>query len=210
MKLKVKICGMREPQNIREVAALNPEYMGFIFYDKSPRYVGTDFEIPLIESKIKKVGVFVNASHEVIVQQVHKYNLSCVQLHGQESPELCSKLRLEGITVIKVFLIDQLFEFNSLLPYEERVDFFLFDTKGNTYGGTGKPFDWSLLDAYSSSIPFFLSGGLNPDNLHQLSSIKSKNLFAVDLNSGVEKSPGIKDIAKLEKVFSELNRALKV
>lgn len=206
MNLKVKVCGMRDAKNILDVASLNPDYMGFIFYDKSPRYVGSELIIPHVEKDIKRVGVFVNSSYDFIVRVAKKYSLSTVQLHGGESVELCKQLRSNGLEIIKVFSVDSNFEFKFTGPFESTADYFLFDTKDKNYGGTGKTFDWSLLEKYTSEKPFFLSGGLDLNNVFQVQRVRSKNLFGVDLNSGVEASPGLKDIIKLKRAFSDLNQ----
>jgi phosphoribosylanthranilate isomerase len=207
MSLKIKVCGLREPSNIEEVASLNPDYMGFIFYKKSPRYVGDDFVVPSIDSRISRVGVFVNHDHDFIIRQAEKSSLSHVQLHGDELPDACRRLKSAGLSVIKVFRIDAGFGFDSTKPFESCCDYFLFDTKGENYGGTGKAFDWSVLDQYKYSTPFFLSGGLNADNLSQVNSIPNSVMIAIDLNSGVEERPGKKDMDKLKNIFSQLNRA---
>jgi len=193
--IKLKICGMRDAANITAVEALHPDYMGFIFYEKSPRYVGKDFKIPPVQNA---VGVFVNESTEVIL----KKGVGIVQLHGDESPAQCSELRSRGLTVIKAFSIDDDFDFEKTIPYKDVVDYFLFDTKGKFYGGNAYPFDWNKLNEYDQSKPFFLSGGLNAQNLMNLDLLNGMNLYAVDLNSGVEDSPGLKNIEKIKNVMS--------
>jgi phosphoribosylanthranilate isomerase len=193
--IKLKICGMRDAANIKAVEELSPNYMGFIFYDKSPRYVGESFRIPDIKNA---VGVFVNENTEKILQK----NVSIVQLHGNESPEQCAELKAKGITVIKAFSIDDDFDFDKTKPYNDVVDYFLFDTKGKYYGGNAYPFDWNKLNEYDQSKPFFLSGGLNAQNLANLDLLNGMNLYAIDLNSGVEDSPGIKNIEKIKNVMS--------
>jgi len=186
---------MREPGNIQEVAALQPDYMGFIFYSKSPRFVGEDFKVPGVRNA---VGVFVNETTEKILEK----GVSIVQLHGNESVQQCSELKSKGLTVIKAFSIDDDFDFETTKPYEDVVDYFLFDTKGKLYGGNAYPFDWNKLNEYSQSKPFFLSGGLNAQNLQNLDLLDGMNLYAIDLNSGVEDSPGLKNIEKIKSVMS--------
>jgi phosphoribosylanthranilate isomerase len=193
--IKLKICGMRDAANIIAVEELRPDYMGFIFYDKSPRYVGEDFRIPKMENA---VGVFVNESTENIL----KKGVNIVQLHGDESPEQCAGLKSKNITIIKVFSIDDDFDFDNIKPYSDVVDYFLFDTKGKFFGGNAYPFDWNKLNEYDQSKPFFLSGGLNAQNLMNLDLLNGMNLYAIDLNSGVEDSPGIKSIEKIKNVMS--------
>jgi phosphoribosylanthranilate isomerase len=188
---------MRDAVNIKAVEGLRPDYMGFIFYDKSPRYVGEEFAIPVSNA----VGVFVNETTEKILQK----GMSIVQLHGNESPAQCEELMMKNISVIKVFSIDDDFDFNRTKEYENVADFFLFDTKGKYYGGNNYPFDWNKLEEYNQSKPFFLSGGLNAHNLNNLDLLKGMNLHAIDLNSGVEDKPGMKNIDKIREVIKKLN-----
>lgn len=190
--IKLKICGMREAANIRAVADLRPDYMGFIFYDKSPRYVGS----LNIDVDVEKVAVFVNETTEGII----KRNISIVQLHGHETPAQCEELKNKGLTVIKVFSVDDEIDFNKTKEYESVADYFLFDTKGKYYGGNATTFNWKKLEEYNQSKPFFLSGGLNAENLKNIDILKGMNLHAIDLNSGVEDSPGFKSIEKINEV----------
>lgn len=192
--IKLKVCGMRDPANIKAVGDLHPDYMGFIFYDKSPRYVGEDFSITVPNA----VGVFVNESTEKILAK----GVDIVQLHGNESPAQCLELKLRGIQVIKVFPVDDDFDFDTTKEYESVADFFLFDTKGKFYGGNAYPFDWNKLNEYNQAKPFFLSGGLNSQNLMNLDLLRGMNLHAIDVNSGVEDSPGVKNIEKIKNVIS--------
>ncbi len=204
MNAKLKICGMRDSANIAEVAALQPDYIGFIFYEKSPRYVGEDFEIPAIDSLIKKVGVFVNPDAEYITSKIERYKLDLIQLHGFESPDQCEKFRSKGVEVVKAFSIDEDFDFTGLKSYADHVDYFLFDTKGKYFGGNAKVFDWTLLNQYSLKTPFFLSGGISVENIENLADLKKFNIHVIDVNSGVEILPALKDIHKIK----ELKRVL--
>lgn len=193
---------MKYPDNIKQVAELQPDYLGFIFYHRSKR--NFDGIIPEISSKIKKTGVFVDESLEFILKKVKKYNLQAVQLHGDESPELCKELKLnKDMEVIKVFSVGESFDFEVLNKYEEVSDYFLFDTKGKEKGGNGSVFNWELLNGYKSKKPFFLSGGIGMKELgviqNFLKSKASKYCFALDLNSKFELEPGVKDVKKLEK-----------
>ena len=201
--IALKVCGNRD--NIVEVASLNPDYMGFIFYEPSPRHVGVDFKMPVLPKSIKKVGVFVNEEVEVIKKLVAKFKLDFVQLHGSESVEDCQTLKRFGVGVIKVFSIHTTFDFDTTAPYEGVVDYFLFDTKGKFYGGNAIPFDWNLLINYHQRVPFFLGGGLTPENIIGLKNIFKMNLHAIDVNSGVEDSAGNKNIARIEAVIKILN-----
>jgi phosphoribosylanthranilate isomerase len=206
MNLKLKVCGMRDASNIIKVASLQPDYMGFIFYEKSKRFVGNDFSIPKeFPSMIKRVGVFVNEKVDAILKLVSKHKLDFVQLHGDEIPEDCKALKQNKVGVIKVFSIDNEFDFNKTKPYQLYTDFFLFDTKSESYGGSGKSFDWNLLKKYDQEIPFFLSGGLSPDNIQNIKELKGMNLHAIDVNSGVEVAPGLKDITKVKSIKGNLN-----
>lgn len=196
-KMKLKICGMKYPDNILEVGSLVPDYMGFIFWKKSARYF--DGVIPDLPKSIKKVGVFVNETAEVILAKVIKYDLQAIQLHGHESVEFCLNLKNEldsKIEIIKVFSVDDDFDFEVLKPFEAVCDYFLFDTKGKLPGGNGTTFDWKVLEKYPSSKPFFLSGGIGIEELEAVKEISKSNLplYAIDVNSKFEIEPGLKNI----------------
>lgn len=193
---------MRDHENIMHVSSLAPEYFGFIFYAPSPRFVGHNFTIPsTLPSSIKRVGVFVNESNEVIVSKAKAVGFDIVQLHGNESAEQCHSLKERGLKVIKVFSIDDDFKFDTIQEYKKKVDYFLFDTKGKYHGGNSKIFNWKVLKQYDQEIPFFLSGGLSPENVHKIKELRDMNLHALDLNSGVELSPGVKSKEKVEEVM---------
>ena len=211
--MKLKICGMK--YNTSEVAALQPEYLGFIFYDKSPR----NFEgiIPELPKSIKKVGVFVDEAIDKILQKIEKYELDAVQLHGNESPDYCKELRkycyaeLDSASqyeIIKAFSIKDEFDFSQLQPYEDVVDYFLFDTKGKLPGGNGYTFNWDVLKEYPSTKPYFLSGGIGLEEIDNVLSFlqkqESKYCFAIDINSKFEIKPGLKTVEKLERFKSSL------
>jgi phosphoribosylanthranilate isomerase len=203
--IKIKICGMRDVRNIVEVGSMTPDYMGFIFYKDSPRYVGSDFYIPTnLPTSVKKVGVFVNESLENVLSATINYQLDFVQLHGDESVEVCQKLKDAGIRIIKVFRVDEEFDFSKTSAYSEVADYFLFDTKGKSYGGNAKKFDWDLLKEYDNKIPFFLSGGIDPENVGDILALKDLNIHAIDVNSGVELSPGLKSITKVSEAINNL------
>lgn len=201
--MKLKICGMKYQANIQEVAALQPDYLGFIFYEKSPRFCND--ELPEIPNTIAKVGVFVNAPLSEILNKIKAYNLQLVQLHGEESPEICEVLRLINIKVIKTFSIEDTFDFETLRPYETVCDYFLFDTKGKHYGGNGTTFNWEILKKYPSQKPFFLSGGIG---LEEISKLKQLNLpiYAVDVNSKFETEPGLKNSNACKKIIQILKQ----
>lgn len=203
MAMNLKVCGMKYADNIREVAKLSPDFIGFIFYPKSKRYVGGDFVVPNIPSEIKRVGVFVNDSIENISDKVVKYKLDFVQLHGDESADFC-KMISDKTSVIKAFGIDDGFDFSSLKQYEKCCDYFLFDTKSNEYGGTGKEFDRSILWNYRLSKPYFLSGGVSVEEVRSQKP-EVRKAYAVDVNSKFETKPGFKDINKLKLLIDELS-----
>ncbi|HQH40280.1 MAG TPA: phosphoribosylanthranilate isomerase [Bacteroidales bacterium] len=202
MNSLIKICGTKDPDNIREVVALQPDLLGFIFYSKSPRYIGKNPDFALfreIPSGIGKTGVFVNTEPEAVLIQSKKLELDFVQLHGEESPNDCRILTHNGLQVIKAFQINSSFRFELLKQYAPFCRFFLFDTPTSTYGGSGKQFNWSVLDYYEGPVPFFLSGGIGPEDAGKLTGFSHPFLAGVDVNSRFETSPGIKDIAQLKK-----------
>uniref|UniRef100_UPI0040479A06 phosphoribosylanthranilate isomerase n=2 Tax=Roseivirga sp. TaxID=1964215 RepID=UPI0040479A06 len=205
--MKLKVCGMRESTNISELLKLSPDFMGFIFFAKSKRDVADSLDADLLASfpySIQKVGVFVNAELDFVKGKVEQFGLNLVQLHGDESPEYCFDLKSKGIKVMKVFSVGETFDFNQLKAYKPYVDFFLFDTKGKERGGNGVQFDWSILKGYDQEIPFFLSGGIDLENLEQLSDLKGMNLHAIDVNSKFEIEPGLKDLIKLKELKNRL------
>lgn len=195
--MTLKICGMRDKKNILDVSAVGVDYMGFIFYKGSPRFVGETFDVPDIPASVKRVGVFVNETAEEILKKVQTHRLDFVQLHGDEAPNLCEALKAHNVGVIKVFSVDNTFDFRTAKSYTQVVDFFLFDTKGKHRGGNAFRFDWTLLQNYDQEVPFFLSGGIGPENLQDVEALRGMNLHAIDVNSGVETSPALKDIEKV-------------
>lgn len=217
--MKIKVCGMRDPQNILKLAGLKPDYIGLIFYPPSKRYIADPDKNTLasLSSEIRLTGVFVDEQQEVIIEKVFNYGLSAVQLHGAESPEYCRTLRIKfkkfrpekHVELIKAFGIFPGFDFSTLERYDDAVDFFLFDTKTSEHGGSGIAFDWTILDQYQGEKQFFLSGGLSPENIKGLVKLASKKIYALDLNSRFETEPGLKNIESLRSAF-ELIRARKI
>jgi len=200
--MKIKVCGMKYADNISQVAALPVDFMGFIFYPKSARYVGDmDPELLAELRNTKKVGVFVNEQPEQIVDLIEKYQLDLIQLHGDESAEFCASFAAHSVQVIKAFGIDAEFDWSQLVEYEAGVDYFLFDTKSKNYGGTGQVFDWDLLAAYPLEKPYFLSGGLDPQNIPIALQQADNRCMALDLNSKFESAPALKNIELLEKTL---------
>ncbi len=194
--MKLKICGMKYPNNMIEVSSLLPDYMGFIFWEKSARYF--DGIIPPMPKSIKKTGVFVKAELEEIAAKVKKHDLEAVQLHGNESVAFCKELKTilpPEIEIIKVFSVDENFEFETIKPFEQIADYFLFDTKGKLPGGNSVVFDWKVLKNYPSTKPFFLSGGIGLDEMEAVSEILKTDLpiYALDINSKLEIEPGLKN-----------------
>jgi len=223
--MKLKVCGMKYVENIEQIVGLKPDYLGFIFYEKSKR----NFEgiIPEFSKSIKKTGVFVNEYIEIIISLVEEYRLDAIQLHGDESLEYVADLKNQlkerrtlfldenkqikkkknqhyisenEVELIKVFGIKDEFNFDYLKPYLEVVDFFLFDTKGKERGGNGTKFDWSILKKYPFRKPFFLSGGIGLEDVEAVQEIIKSNLpiYALDINSKFELKPGLKNINEVK------------
>ena len=203
--LHIKVCGMRDHGNIADLVALAPNYLGFIFFPGSSRFLGKDFQMPEIPHSIKKTGVFVNEELELVSEKVRQYGLNAVQLHGEETPAYCEDLKkdLTQIEVIKAFRIREELNTAQIQSYAGPCDTFLFDTKGKLYGGTGKKFNWDLLKNYEGETPFFLSGGLGPDDLPLLQAFAHPAWKGIDLNSGFETAPAFKDIEKLKTFISK-------
>jgi phosphoribosylanthranilate isomerase len=198
--MKWKVCGMRDLNNIEAVAACEPDFMGFIWATKSPRYVGPDFVIPTLSANTKAVGVFVNETTANILALSKKAGFQVVQLHGDEGQEVINELQAAGLLVIKAISVatDEDIKGLNLSP-----DFYLFDTKkGSQVGGTGEQFDWSILEAYKLDIPYFLAGGLDTDSIAEAK--KLPGLFALDFNSKLELSPGLKDLTKVKDIMQNI------
>jgi phosphoribosylanthranilate isomerase len=208
--MKIKVCGMRDPGNIRRIEALDIDYAGFIFYGKSPRCIsGGDREcLDAIRRCTKpKVGVFVNETVENILRKAELYRLDSLQLHGSESPETCIALRRSGYPVIKAFPVAPAQDFTETRNYADAADYLLFDTKHAAgSGGSGRRFDWSLLGGYAGRLPFLLSGGITPEHVHDIRRIEHPHFAGIDLNSGFERSPAVKDVRKLARFIREIRR----
>lgn len=205
--MEIKICGMKH--NISEVLALEPDYMGFIFYKKSPRnFLG---DMPELNSEIKKVGVFVDEKISVISEKIEEFKLNIIQLHGNESESYCLELKKikPEIEIWKAFSVDGNFDFDPLKLYKS-IDKILFDTKGKNPGGNGKKFNWEILGNLKLEKPFILSGGIDSNDVQLIKNLKEKNtdLVTVDLNSRFEIEPGLKDIEKLQKFIKELKEVI--
>ncbi len=206
--MKIKVCGLRDAENIKAVAALKPDYIGLIRYARSPRYVDDleAAELGYLPAEILRTGVFVNERVENIEEVVAKNSLDAIQLHGNESADFAATFK-NKVVVLKAFGVDEDFDFKRLDDYIGKVDFFLFDTKTAVHGGSGKTFNWRVLSKYNAEVPFFLSGGLSIDNLHEIANVKHPQFYGVDLNSRFETAPGIKDIEKLKKAFAIIKQS---
>ena len=199
--MKLKVCGMKYDYNIQKIAELKPDFLGYIFYEKSSRYfVG---KIPRLPETVKKVGVFVNSPIEEVLSKVYEHDLNLIQLHGDESPEYCNELKkhssedtLRKFEIIKVFSVGNNFDFSLIKDYEDVSNYFLFDTKGKLPGGNGFSFDWQVMKNYPSTKPYFLSGGIGMEQSNALKEFfkmpESKYCFAIDVNSRFEIEPGLK------------------
>lgn len=197
-KLKIKVCGMRDPENIAAVAKLEPDYMGFIFYPPSPRYAGSA-NLPALPQKIRKTGVFVDTPLSEIRKTAERHALHTLQLHGGESPETCRTLREAGYEIIKVFGIETAVDFVQTTDYAACCDLFLFDTRTPGHGGSGRRFDWRILDGYTGRTPFLLSGGIAPADTNEILNLNHPLLYGIDLNSRFEIEAGLKNTESLER-----------
>jgi len=210
--MKLKVCGLNNPENIIEVCKLEPDFIGFIFYEKSKRYVSNNISHDLIKSipsNIKKVGVFVNEDVEVVQMRYKQYELDYVQLHGNENQRYCIKLYLKQIPIIKAFNIDNAFNFHVLGSYAPFCSLFLFDAKSDLPGGNGLKFNWELLTDYEFRIPFLLSGGISNEDTESIKSLNHEMIYGIDINSKFEIEPGLKSIEKIRKFknkLKEINR----
>ena len=206
--IKLKICGLKNESNILEVIKHSPDYIGFVFCKNSLRdasgMLSHEFTSAL-PSDIKKVGVFVDDSEGRIINYIALYNLDFVQLHGNESPEYCERIK-KYCRIIKAFGVDEHFDFSSTKQYENVCDYFLFDTKTKLHGGSGTIFDHSLLKNYAGKKEFFLSGGISELNISEVLGLRSvfSGLIAVDVNSKIETAPGIKDTTKIVSIKNQL------
>lgn len=204
--MNIKVCGITQFKQLQQLEALNVDYAGLIFYKDSPRYMGDKLsgkEVKGADFDLKKVGVFVNPSYSDLLDAIDDYGLDIVQLHGNETPEMCEELNAE-VEVIKAFRlgengtadIDKMVE-----PYDAACDYYLFDTAGlkESFGGTGKQFNWSILNSAKIEKPFFLSGGIGPEDAEKIKAFKHPDFFAIDVNSKFETEPGVKDMAAILK-----------
>ncbi len=197
---------MKFSDNLQELLTLPVDYVGFIFYEKSPRYAGhSDFSNVDFPDAVQRVGVFVDAPLEMISSMIRKYILHAVQLHGNESPDICGYIKSEhGVELLKSFNIKEKEDVIKCKPYASSCDYFLFDTQTSMYGGSGKQFDWSILNDYEGRTPFFLSGGISPEDVGKIKAFSHPSFYGIDLNSRFEISPGQKDLNLLSPFLYQL------
>ena len=205
--MKIKVCGITSLEQLQQLQQLGVDYAGLIFFEGSKRYVGEklkEVQASVKNTGIRKVGVFVNQELEVIARAIQEYGLYAVQLHGDETDEFCLEL-MDKVKVIKVFRIGSEVEIDKLVaPFQEACHYFLFDTDTDTFGGSGKQFDWTLLEAASIGKSFFLSGGIGPGDIEKIKAFQHPYLYAVDVNSRFETEPGVKDVVKVQEFIREL------
>jgi phosphoribosylanthranilate isomerase len=205
--LIIKVCGMKDPINRQALEVLPIDIFGFIFYPPSPRNVNPDDLSnlrKLTDTQKNKAGVFVDSTAEQIMEIIQLAGLTYVQLHGSESPGFCGQIRRTGVSVIKAFRVNEQFDFAKTKPYQGTVDFLLFDTRAEKPGGTGKKFNWQILEKYKIDIPFFLSGGIGPADAESIINFKHSMLYGIDLNSGFEDEPSLKNFVQLKLFLHQL------
>ena len=197
--MQIKVCGLTNPENIEEIYKLGVDYLGFIFYPKSPRRVEHVLQnTRFLPSHAQKVGVFVNKKYEKIKEYIEKYQLTHLQFHGDEDTEFIEQFKNRNLKLFKVFKIEENFDFSVTKQFENCADYFLFDTQTKNYGGSGKKFNWQSLQNYNGKTPFLLSGGIKPEDYKLIKEFKHPQFVGVDLNSGFEIKPGLKDVEKLK------------
>jgi phosphoribosylanthranilate isomerase len=210
---RIKVCGMTDLQQMHQLGEMGVEFAGMIFYHKSPRFVLkhlTGVQVKRAKLKVYKVGVFVNAPYDEIINHTENFGLDMVQLHGDETPKFCEKVS-DYISVIKAFRITDTDNIPWMIKdYTEAADMYMFDTMGAGYGGTGKKFNWQMLHGLNIGKPFFLSGGIEPTDTTAIKEFAkeevAKDLFALDVNSKFEKIPGVKDMEMVRKFVGEVRK----
>jgi phosphoribosylanthranilate isomerase len=207
--MKLKVCGMKYPDNIVDVAMLKPDYMGFIFYQKSVRFVNIHEvreTIQTLHKDISRVGVFVDHPHAEVIEICQSLQLDFAQLHGNETSEYTTKIKASGIGVIKVFHMENNFDWSRVSDFGPLADFFLFDTSSPHYGGSGRKFNWEQLAKYPGATPFFLSGGIDVEDIPQIKKLNHLQIRGIDINSRMESSPGFKNIDRVQTFINELRK----
>ncbi|MBK6392999.1 MAG: phosphoribosylanthranilate isomerase [Saprospiraceae bacterium] len=201
--LEIKVCGMRDPGQIKQLAEIAIDYIGLIFYASSPRFVDQVIDHTIFGDK-KKVGVFVNSPIEHILYTQSKYQLDVIQLHGHESPDMCTSIQNRGLEVIRAFSVDKNFDFSKVMEFDGYADRFIFDARGDAPGGNGVRFDWNKLREYEGATPFLLAGGISYDHLDEIKYFDHPACIGIDINSRFEKAPGDKDLITIKKFVHEL------
>ncbi|HET8809848.1 MAG TPA: phosphoribosylanthranilate isomerase [Flavobacteriaceae bacterium] len=201
--MQIKVCGLNSASNMAEIDGLRPDFVGMIFHAASPRFVG---ETIFPKTMAKKVGVFVDCPVHFMLQQAIKYEFSYFQLHGNEPLSTVKKLQEKGFQIIKMFRVSEKMDYNNLKKFEPYCDYFLFDTKGKNPGGNGLKFNWNLLEDYPLKTPFFLSGGIGPEDVELIKNFQNPALSGVDLNSRFEISPGLKNKEQLKRFMNEIRK----
>lgn len=215
--MKVKVCGLRRPDDMAALASIGADYLGLVLYPHSPRYAPSSAlstwiaTAPEALREVSLVGVFVNAEIEEVLNAVHDYRLDVAQLHGDESPDYCRELHafrslsyLRHLRLVKAFRVDAQFDFAQAATFAPFCEAVLFDTRADQYGGTGQSFDWTLLERYRGPLPFWLSGGIGPEHVLAVKQLQHPWLWGVDLNSRFETAPGEKDVALIEQFINDL------
>lgn len=205
-ELRIKVCGMKYTENRQQVEELGVDFLGYIFYAPSKRFIGEMPEPGLFAAEKSKVAVFVNENAFEILGLAKNLEFEYVQLHGKENPKTCQMLKKQGLKVIKAFNVNANFNFADTENFAKVADFFLFDTKTKLPGGSGEKFDWSMLENYTGHTPFFLSGGIGPDDVESIKNLSHPKLTGLDLNSGFEDEPGLKNIEKLKQFIEEIKK----
>lgn len=210
--MKIKVCGLASPENIREISSLRPDMMGFIFYAPSPRNACAllHSNVTSLPDGIERVGVFVDSPLEHTLHVASRYALTTIQLHGKESPEMCRAVRENGYKVMKAIGVNATIDWETLSEYKGNVDYLVLDTLTAVHGGSGRKFDWTLLSDYHLDIPFLLSGGIGPDDAASVvkAARELPSMIGVDINSRFESSPGIKNIRLLNEFITEIRSSI--
>jgi len=208
-KLKIKVCGMRDRENIRQMRELQPDFMGYIFFPGSKRFVGKDPDreiFTISDQDIQKVGVFVNENANAVLEIFDRYSLDLVQLHGNESPSYCAEMKEKGVRIIKAINPYRDLSPELLSEYTGSVEYFLIDNPAGNYGGSGKKFDWEIIRDFDFPAPFMLSGGIGPEDTGRILSFSHERFHGVDINSRFEKSAGIKEIEKVKEFIETIRK----
>lgn len=208
----IKVCGITSVDQLQSLQEIGVDYAGIIFYERSPRFIGkyqlTAKGLSDANLKIKRIGVFVNEVEEKILETVHEWGLTMVQLHGEESPTFCEKIS-NHVKTIKAFRVNEMESLSyKVNAYQDAVEYFLFDAMGEQYGGTGKQFNWELIKEAQIQKPFFLSGGVGPEDATSVLNLRDDNplCYAVDVNSRFEIEPGVKNMVLVRQFVDSIKK----